>query len=85
VVPVVPDVIVRQLRILTFSLPSTLAMLASIPGRFSWERVSCFALGMAGTPAEEVLTKNVAKILLSSEQGVKVEPVSRASVPFHRP
>jgi len=28
-------------------------MLASIPGRFSWERVSCFALGMAGTPAEE--------------------------------
>src|SRR5262245_50258640 len=48
VVPVVPDVSVRQPRILTFSLPRILAILASMPGRFSWVSVSCFTLGMVG-------------------------------------
>jgi hypothetical protein len=35
--------------------------------------------------AEEVLTKNVAKILLSSEQGVKVEPVPTFPAPAPPP
>src|SRR5438128_4076456 len=53
VVPSVPDVVVRQLRILIFWSPSAFAISASIPGRFSWETLNCLAFGMAGTPRKE--------------------------------
>src|SRR5262249_16222902 len=69
VVPVVPDVSVRQLRILTFSLPRILATLASVPGRFSWVSVSCFALGMVGLP--KLVWHEDDKILLLPKHGVK--------------
>src|SRR5713101_1485593 len=48
--PSVPEVVARQLRIFTFVSPRTFAMCASVPGRFSQATVSCFTLGMAGTP-----------------------------------
>jgi len=38
-----PDVVVRNARIFTCASPSTFAIWASIPGRFSWDTVNCFA------------------------------------------
>jgi hypothetical protein len=40
--PLLPDVVVRKARIFTFASPRTLAICASIPGRFSWETVGGF-------------------------------------------
>src|SRR5438876_8181097 len=72
VIPSVPDVVVRQLRILTFASPSVFAISASVPGRFSWEILNCLTFGMAGTPREGVRGVDVPRILLSSEQRVKL-------------
>src|SRR5438876_2505921 len=72
VIPSVPDVVVRQLRILTFASPSVFAISASVPGRFSWEILKCLTFGMAGTPREGVRGVDVPRILLSSEQRVKL-------------
>src|SRR5713101_2464500 len=72
--PSVPEVVARQLRIFTFVSPRTFAMCASVPGRFSQATVSCFTLGMAGTPKSWLPGNEDDKILLSPGRGVKDGP-----------
>src|SRR5262249_49977328 len=42
----VPDVLVTKARMFTLASPSTLAIWARVPGRFSQETVNCFVFGM---------------------------------------
>src|SRR6516162_6576459 len=53
--PSVPDVLVTKARMFTLASPSTLAIWARVPGRFSQETVSCFAFGMGSYLLEHAL------------------------------